>query len=56
MCYITYAVPVDELPDFPALIKREEVKPPFFISGEAVPPTFVPEWFNAGSFPEDDID
>ena len=57
MCYITYAVPVDELPEFNMLIeKKEEASLPVFLSGGTVPSTFVPEWFYAGGFPEDDID
>lgn len=57
MCYITYAVPVDELPDFPHIIKKEELPaPPAFLTGEAVSPEFMPEWFYAGGFPEDDVD
>ena len=56
MCYITYAVPVDELPEFNMLMKKGEANLPTFLSGGTVPDTFVPEWFYAGGFPEDDID
>ena len=57
MCYITYAVPVDELPEFNMLMqKKEEASPPVFLSGGTIPSTFVPEWFYAGGFPEDDVD
>jgi len=55
MCYITYAVPVDELPTFPQLMGQEEALP-VYLSGGKLPQTFVPEWFYAGGFPEDDTD
>ena len=52
LCYITYVVPVDELPPMPnfasAHIEEKEAPPPL--------PGFMPLWFNAGGFPEDDND
>ena len=55
MCYITYAVPIDEIPPFPKLFNSEEVIPPLpFISGKEPSPEFMPKWFYAGGFPEDE--
>ncbi len=50
-CYITYAVPMDEMPFIPHPVRQpqEEVAVPY-------PDGFVRAWFDAGSFPEDDID
>ena len=45
MCYITYAIPREKMAEFfpvpkmPVIEETEE---------------FVPQWFNAGGFPEDD--
>ena len=56
MCYITYAVPQKML----SRLSFKEL--PFSVQSEPLPPSppalypadFVPEWFRAGSFPEDD--
>lgn len=57
MCYITYAVPADELQDF---LAQRTIDAPLALSGTpqkaAYPEGFVPSWFLRGSFPEDDID
>lgn len=45
MCYITYAVPREKLAEFFPV-----EKPPVIEEKEE----FVPQWFNAGGFPEDD--
>lgn len=53
MCYITYAVPRDLIPNtlFAEAPKEavSEKEPILF------PPGFVPEWYLKGCFPEDDI-
>ena len=49
MCYITYAVPKNMLPDF---FRMEAPKPPL----QLYPPEFMPEWYRRSSFPEDDIE
>ena len=49
MCYITYAVPQDMMPQFFNMIPKEPAK-------ELYPTDFVPEWYRRSSFPEDDID
>ena len=56
MCYITYAVPVDELPDFSKFTGILNGPAPLPAILPETPSTFVPEWFYGGGFPEDDID
>lgn len=53
LCYITYVVPMEELPPLPNF-----AAPPIAEKAEEPPtlPGFMPQWFNAGGFPEDDID
>ena len=47
MCYITYAVPSDKIMKLPLFLANEETQ---------AEEEFVPQWFNAGGFPEDDFD
>ena len=47
MCYITYAVPSDRMMDFFPVPMPQRIQ----TSEE-----FVPQWFNNGGFPEDDIE
>lgn len=55
MCYITYAVPSDELRDFLTETDSVHILPPAETGvQENHPEGFVPEWFYAGGFPEDD--
>lgn len=58
MCYITYAVPAELMPQLafgeaplPSRPVQEEELPPALY-----PPGFMPDWFLRGSFPEDDFD
>ncbi len=49
MCYITYAVPKNMLPQFVGM-QVPESQPSLY------PPEFVPEWYRRSSFPEDDTE
>lgn len=59
MCYITYAIALDkmpELPDFVPLPKASSVPEATQSAPLEHPPGFVMQWFQQGGFPEDDID
>ena len=49
MCYITYAVPKNMLPQF---VGMQNAQPQLSL----YPPEFVPEWYRRSSFPEDDAE
>ncbi len=52
MCYITYAVPKNMLPDFMGFGKPiEKTQQP-----SLYPPGFMPRWYYNSSFPEDDME
>ena len=44
MCYITYAIPREKMAEFFPVPREEKEETD----------EFVPQWFNAGGFPEDD--
>ena len=61
ICYITYAVPANMLPNLPIMqntvssrIEEEEDTKKDLPS--LYPPGFMPDWFIRGSFPEDDFE
>ena len=47
-CYITYAIPMDDIPQLPFPVKREQPEKAEYPEG------FMPSWFRAGCFPEDE--
>ncbi len=54
MCYVTYAIELDGPPNLPQ-IEGTGIN---FEKGEEmpIPPSFVMDWFQAGKYPEDDIE
>ena len=51
ICYITYAIPSDMMPQLPPFFQKEIVQP----EPQLYPDGFMPDWFFGGCFPEDDI-
>lgn len=59
ICYITYAVPANMLPNlpFPQFSVTENTEAPQEEDFPSLyPPGFMPDWFIRGSFPEDDFE
>jgi len=52
MCYITYAVPKNMIPQFVGMQNMHSTEPQLSL----YPPDFVPEWYRRSSFPEDDTE
>ena len=54
MCYVTYAIALDELPQIPPFIKENALtESP---QTQILPIGFMPQWFQAGGFPEDEAE
>lgn len=49
MCYITYAIPKNMIPEMFRIMPAEPPK-------ELYPSWFEPEWYRKSSFPEDDTE